>query len=171
VSGRVLRDGAPLADASVEIGFITHVTKGGGTMMDGTAAVRCAADGTFTLPALPRRAAWLQVREGKSVKLAVPVEALGDGELHLEVRSDAPRWLQLIGSARSQPAPIHFELADGALQPARTTNGPALVGVDGDAPVLQLPTDAVAVIVDHGSSGARRLELTEDRCVHLRVPQ
>jgi RNA polymerase sigma-70 factor (ECF subfamily) len=171
VSGRVLRDGAPLAGASVEIGYVTHVTKGGGTMMDGTEPVRCEADGTFLLPALPRRSAWLQVREGTAIRLAVPVEALGDGELRLEVRSDAPRWLQLIGSARSQPATIHFELADGTLQQARTTDGPARLGVDGDAPVLALPADAVAVVIDRDGSGTRRLLLTDDRAVHLRVPQ
>ena len=56
-------------------------------------------------------------------------------------------------------------------KPARTASGAALVGVDGDAPVLPIPAGAVAVVVAHGGSGERRLELTDDRAVHLRVPQ
>ncbi|MCU0862605.1 MAG: sigma-70 family RNA polymerase sigma factor [Planctomycetes bacterium] len=171
VTGTVLQSGAPAADASVEVGYVTHVTKGGGTMMESTAAVPCAADGTFTLAAVPRRGAWLQVRIGGALRQLLPVEALGDAALRIELDDDGPRWLQLIGSARSQPATIHFELADGALQPARTADGPAWLGVDGDAPVLALPAGAVAVVVAHGSSGAKRLELTDDRAVHLRVPQ
>jgi RNA polymerase sigma factor (sigma-70 family) len=171
VTGRVLQNGAAPAGASVEIGYVTHVSKGGGTMMEHTAPVPCGADGTFTLTAVPRRGAWLQVRVGGALRQLLPVEALGDGALRIELDVDGPRWLQLIGSARSQPATIHFELADGSVQPARTADGPAWLGVDGDAPVLTIPSGAVAVVVAHGSSGARRLELTDDRAVHLRVPQ
>ena len=167
VRGSVREAGTPLANATVEISFCTHITKGGGNAFDATAKVACDGDGSFVLPVLPRRAAWLVVRTGDEVKAKVPVESLGDGELVLDC--GAPRWLQLVGSAHGNARSVHFVFADDRVEPARIGGAPALLGADGDIAPLLLPTGAIAVAIEHGTANERRLELTDDVAVHLRV--
>ena len=163
VRGQVTNAGLGIANASVEIGYCTHITKGGGTQFDNAPAVVCDAQGQFVLPVVPRQGAWLCVRIGTSLRSMIPVEALpADGELVLTM--DQQRWLQLVGSESPGPRPIHFELADGGMAPTET-----MLAANGDAPVLPIPTDAVAVVIDLGRPNARRLQLTDDRAVLLRV--
>lgn len=163
VRGTVQIDGQPAAGATVEIGYCTHITKGGGTQFDGAPAVACDGDGRFVLPVLPRQTAWLGVRVDGSLRHMVPVESLPEGDEVL-VAVDGRRWLQLVGSAFPVARPIHFELDDG-----RVVASGASLTADGDAPPLPIPAAAVAVVLAHGGPAATRQLLTEDRAVLLRV--
>lgn len=163
VPGVVLADGHALAGTTVEIGYCTHITKGGGTQFDSPPAIACDDEGRFVLPVLPRRNAWLCVRVGGSLRHAVPVEALPDAA-EVTVALDGQRWLQLVGSASPAARSIHFELASGQVVATGTT-----MAKNGDAPVVPIPADAVAVVLDHGAPTSRRLVLTDDRAVLLRV--
>jgi RNA polymerase sigma factor (sigma-70 family) len=163
VRGSVRKDGRGVASASVAVAFCTYITKGGGTQFDTAAEVPCDASGGFLMPAIPRTNAWFQVRVAGSVQHMVPVESLPDAtELVIDI--DDTRWLQLVGSAHPAPRTIHFELSSG-----RCVSTTAVLAPDGTAPALQLPADAVAVVLDHERPTARRLELTDDRAVLLRV--
>ncbi|MBL8752229.1 MAG: sigma-70 family RNA polymerase sigma factor [Planctomycetes bacterium] len=163
VRGTVKRDGRPATNATVEVGYCTHVTKGGGTRFDSAPAVVCDASGRFVLPKLPRNDAWLVVRIDGSVRHMVPVERLALGP-ELDIDIDGTRWLQLVGSAFPVDRSIHFERQDGSVQAAAGT-----LSAQGRAPALALPHDAVAVVVDHGGPHPKRLLLTDDRAVLLRV--
>ncbi len=164
VRGTVLGAGEPLVGATVEIGFCTHITKGGGTQFDGAPAIACDSAGNFIVPVLPRASAWLCVRVGGLLRHAVPVEALpAAGDIALAV--DGHRWLQLVGSASAAARTIHFESPAGGL--VLTS---AVLAENGDAPLLPIPAEAVAVVIDHGRLHSRRLVLTDDCAVLLRVP-
>ena len=163
VRGTVTDANGGIAGARIEIAFCTHITKGGGTQFDSAPAVTCDAQGRFVLPVLPRESAWLCVRIGDSLRTMVPVEALR-AEKELNIRIGDQRWLQLVGSEVAGPRTIHFELGDGRCAPTD-----ALLAANGDAPVLPIPADAKAVVIDLARPGARRLELTDDRAVLLRV--
>ena len=78
VRGVVRADGAPLPNATLEIAFCTHITKGGGNAFDAIPTSPCDANGKFELPVLPLRAAWLVVRDGDAVRAKLPVESLGE---------------------------------------------------------------------------------------------
>jgi hypothetical protein len=170
VPGRVRRDGVAMAGARVELAFCTHVTKGGGTMLVSAPAVECAPDGRFVLPLLPRRGAWLLVRDGTAVVHSVPVEALPpDGAIEVDVAAE--RWLQLVAGAAPDGVAmaIHFEREDGSVFAAMHHGTAARLAANGDAPPLRLPAGVVAVVLGHGTPGVRRWVLTDDRLVHLRV--
>lgn len=163
VRGTVRLDDQPVAGATVEVGYCTHITKGGGTMFDNTPAVACDREGRFELAVLPRRDAWLIIRIDGSIRHMEPVEHLSEGD-DLVIDVDGRRWLQLVGSAFPLARSIHFELADGTVL--------ASIGQldqEGAAPSLPLPASAVAVVLDHAGPHASRLELTDDRAVLLRV--
>ncbi|MCB9877798.1 MAG: sigma-70 family RNA polymerase sigma factor [Planctomycetes bacterium] len=162
VTGRVYRDGSPLRDADVAVGFCTHVTRGGGTMWDSTPAVACDASGSFVLPALPPRNAWLVVRSGGAIVTVTPVEQCGAAPLDVAVSN--ARWLQLVGSAHPRPRQITLLRDDGTV---RTTG--IRLATDGSAPPIALQAGDTAVIVDAGQPGEQRLPLTDDWAVHLRV--
>jgi RNA polymerase sigma factor (sigma-70 family) len=168
VRGRV-RSARSLVQATVEVGYCTHVTKGGGTQFDAAPAIAVAADGTFVLPALPPRDAWLCVREGGGLFDLWPVEAFADAS-ELDLTCGDHRWLQLVGSAHARARPLAFATADGNRLVAVDLRGAAaLLAADGSAPVLALPAAATAVVVDPFGPAARHLTLTDDRAVHLRV--
>ncbi|MBL9075858.1 MAG: sigma-70 family RNA polymerase sigma factor [Planctomycetes bacterium] len=167
-SGRVTADGQPLRGATVEVGWCTHVTKGGGWQMDATTPTTCDDDGRFVLPTLPARDAWLCVRVAGAMRQLVPVEAFARSS-SAEIECDGTRWLQLVAGGSRYARPVAFELADGAVIAAEGVRGRALLDADGNVPPCRIPRDAVAVHVGRAPD-ARRLVLTDDLAVHLRVP-
>lgn len=170
VRGIVQMNGAPLAGATIAIAQFTHVTKGGGTRMWSAPAHECDADGRFVLPTLPRREAWLVVRHRGKVQQVVPVEALvvaANGDL--EVACDGTRWLQLVGSEHPTTRLVRLERSNGAIAAAATAGGAVLLERDGRCPPVRLPDDAAFVLVGDDGPDCLRLDLTDDRAVHLRV--
>lgn len=152
---------------TVEVGFVLHVTKGGGTLIENAPAVPCSRDGRFTLPAAPRDGAWLAVRRNGSLRAMLPVEAVEREPVLVDLTG--PRWLQLVGSRSSRSRPIEFEGKDGRRTPATSNGKTAQLAADGSAPPLPLPVDATAVWIAPGERDAVRLPLTDDLAVHLRV--
>jgi RNA polymerase sigma-70 factor (ECF subfamily) len=169
VPGRVVAPGADLAQATVEVAYCTHVTKGGGTMFDGAGEVVCDASGRFELPALPAADAWLQVRMAGKLRAAVPVEeCAGAGELCIDC--DGRRWLVLVAGEQAAPRRVAFADATGAISVAIAPNGaPAQLDLQGACPPLLLPPTAVEVVLDAGTPQELRLPLTDDRAVVLRL--
>jgi RNA polymerase sigma-70 factor (ECF subfamily) len=169
VRGRVVAPGDDLAQATVEVGYCTHVTKGGGTMFDGAAEAACDASGRFELPVLPAADAWLLVRVAGRLRAAVPVEACA-GASELCIDCDGARWLTLIAGEQPVPRRIGFADAAGVTTPALASNGaPAQLDRQGDCPPLLLPATAVEVVLDAGTPRELRMQLTDDRAVVLRV--
>ncbi|MBL8750937.1 MAG: carboxypeptidase regulatory-like domain-containing protein [Planctomycetes bacterium] len=152
-------DGLPLRDATVEIAFFTHVTKGGGTQMESTPAVACSDAGGFEMSVGPDTNAWLCVRVHGQIRQMTPaVELLA----RRPIRCDGSRWLTLLFAADRDGRPAHFLMADGTLDANRldTWSGRPIA----------IPKGAVAVVLDKETPEMVRLELTDDLAVHLRVP-
>lgn len=162
IMGRVVdAGGAPVPNATVEIAFFTHVTKGGGTQMQSTPAVPCDRQGRFTLRGGFDADAWLCVRVDGKVRQLVPT--LPHGGKSLDVVCDGSRWLRLLHDPSRDVRTVHFQLPDGSLAKA-----------SGDHfwsnQAIPIPKGAVAVILDKETKRMVRLELTDDLAVHLRVP-
>lgn len=166
VRGKVTLGGKPLAEGTVEIGWCTHVTKGGGNQFDSTPPVGLDGEGRFVLRALPPAQAWLVVRQSSAIVDMIPVEALARSGEDLVVACSEQRWLQLVAGEQLRERAIAFQLRDGRVVAAGAN---AKIARDGAAPVLAIPDAAVAVVLDHGTPHERRMELTDDRAVHLRV--
>ncbi len=152
-------DGLPLRDATVEIAFFTHVTKGGGTQMESTPAIACSDAGVFEMSVGPDTNAWLCVRVHGQIRQMTPVMEL---LARRPITCDGSRWLTLLFGAGSRGRPAHFQMADGTLNPER-------IDTRSDRPVA-IPKGAVAVILDKETPEMTRLELTDDLAVHLRAP-
>lgn len=167
VRGQVSGGDGDFTGFTVEVGFVLHVTKGGGTRIGNAPAVACSHDGRFTLPAAPREGAWLAVRRNGSLRAMLPVEAADRGDVTIDLAG--PRWLQLVGSSSPRLRAIEFERRDGRRSPALANGKEARLLVDGNAPPLPIPPEAVAVWIGAGSADALRLPLTDDLAVHLRV--
>lgn len=163
VRGVVQADGDPLADTIVEIDYCMHITQGGGTQFDSPPAIPCDNQGRFSLPVLSRRDAWLCVRVGGSLRKMVPVEVLPEtGEITIAL--NGRRWLQLVGSAAPAARAIHFELASGQVVATGTA-----MAKNGEAPLVPIPADALAVVLRSRWPGLGRLGSTGERAVLLRL--
>lgn len=160
-SGRVVdADRKPLAKATVEIAFFTHVTKGGGTHMESTSAVPCKTNGDFTIPLCwENHDAWLCVRVDGKVRQMIPVQ-----QFDTLTVCDGTRWLRLLNDSSRSIKTMHFVLAGGSLVDAGKRHN---WWPDRATPI---PKGAVAVILDQEDKDMLRLELTDDYAVHLRVP-
>lgn len=159
--GRVVdADRKPLPDATVEIAFFTHVTKGGGTQMQSTAAVPCDGNGGFTLFGCEDDDAWFCVRVDGKVRQMVPTLLRREGSIDLVC--DGSRWLRLLHDPSRVIRTVHIQLRDGSL--AETSHLHMVSFTN------EIPKDAVAVIIDNETPDMLRLELTDDFAVHLRVP-
>lgn len=167
VRGQLRSGDGDLTGFTVEVGFVLHVTKGGGTQIENARAVACSRDGRFALPSVPREGAWLAVRRSGSLRAMLPVEAAERGDVVIDLAG--PRWLQLVGSSAPRAPTIEFEARDGRRSPALANGKEARLQADGSAPPLAIPADAIAVWIGAGSSDALRLPLTDDLAVHLRV--
>lgn len=168
---RVQKQGRPVSDARLEVQFVTHVTKGGGTQFDGIGEVHADRDGVAMLSHLPRRGAWLSVRAEGDTHAVVPVEAIDDAGGECVVDLGAQRWLQLVAGAQRAPRTVSLELANGNFVAAKKGGAaaPTTIAIDGACEPIRLPDEAIAVVLDRGRPTETRLELTEDRAVILRV--
>jgi RNA polymerase sigma factor (sigma-70 family) len=165
--GRVVDAGKPLANATIAIAWCMHVTRGGGTWFANRTPVAADAEGRFELLDVPPQHCWLAVGVGNSVVAALPVEALPTNDSEVAIDIAAPRWLQLVAGAQPAARLVTFELGDGSI--VASVGGASELGVDGSFAPIPLPATAVAVWLDHDTPGARRLELTDDRAVLLRM--
>ena len=168
---RVQKDGHAVPGARVEVQFVTHVTKGGGTQFDGIGEVVADREGTAALPHLPRSRAWLSVRAAGESQAWLPVEALTETEGECVVDLGAQRWLQLVAGAQRAPRTVTFEFANGSFVAAKKGGAaaPTTIAIDGACEPVRLPDEAIAVVLDRGRPTETRMELTEDRAVILRV--
>lgn len=166
---RVRSEGRAVADARLQVQFVTHVTKGGGTQLDGGAEVATDRDGLAVLSHLPRRRAWLSVRAGGDAQVVVPVEALVEKDGECTVELGDRRWLQIVAGAQRAPRTVSFELGGGTFVAATVGGNAAAITTDGECAPMPIPQGAIAVVLDRGLPTETRLELTDDHAVHLRV--
>jgi len=158
LEGRVVDgDRKPLRNATVEIAFFTHVTKGGGTQMESTPAVQCDTDGRFSIFGTQDDDAWFCIRVDGKVRQVLPTVMF-----RYELVCDGSRWLRVLHDPSRDIRTLHFQLPDGTLA---ETNELRLASF-----VTEIPKSAVAVILDKETPRMQRLELTDDFAVHLRVP-
>lgn len=159
--GRVVdAEGEPLPDATIEVAFFTHVTKGGGTQMQSTPTVKCTPTGEFSLQHWADPDAWLCVRVGGKVRQLAPTW-LYVGR-RADIVCDGTRWLRLLHDRSRHIRTVHFQQQDGSLA---ETGGLRTV-----SELMEIPRNAVAVLIDNETPDMLRLELTDDFAVHLRVP-